>query len=411
MLLAGPLCAQQATIAGQDQPLAADSAGLATPWSESPATAGALPPPDQPVSAELMTVAPGQIYWERFGHNALIIGYADGRRISYNFGYFDFAQPGFLRRFLLGDMRYLAIAFVADEDLQAYLQQGRAVRLQRLALSPEALTRLDGHLRRAVSPAEREYRYDYYRRNCSTRIRDALDEALGGALRRHTVSRSRGLSFRDFTLSHAAPEAWLYVGTHLGLSEAVDRPVSIWDEQFLPARVADAIAELPLTGADGQAGLVRDERYLGAPWPDPPGFPERLPWWIAAGLLLTALLALPGLAGAISRGLLALLFGLIGVGLLGLWLGTDHWAAAANENILLFSPLWLLAVPALARRQPRWHSRALRWALLLAAAAVVLKVLPAFDQQNWEWIALLVAPLGWLGWRVVRAEHNPGRVV
>lgn len=395
-LAISPLHAQQgSTDLPQDAPVAS------SPAPETQALA-----PDQPISAELLTVAPGEIYWERFGHNALIIGYADGRRISYNFGYFDFAQPGFMRRFLLGDMRYLAVAFDADEDLQAYLREGRALRLQSLALSGDALQRLDAHLRQAVSPAEREYRYDYYRRNCSTRIRDALDEALQGALRRNTVSRSRGLSFRDFTLSHAAPEAWLYVGTHLGLSEAVDRPVSIWEEQFLPARVADAIAELPGSGADGQPGLVRGERYMGPPWPAPPPFPERLPWWIGGGLLLAGLLVLPGLPGAIARAAVLLSWGGIGVVLLGLWLGTDHWAAAANENILLYSPLWWLALPALARRQPRWASRALRWALLLSASAVVLKVLPAFGQQNWEWIALMAAPLSWLGWRVWRAQGS-----
>ncbi|MEZ5444038.1 MAG: DUF4105 domain-containing protein [Lysobacterales bacterium] len=362
-----------------------------------------VPDPDQPVSATLLTVAPGEIYWERFGHNALIIGYGDGRRISYNFGYFDFEQPGFLTRFLRGDMRYLAIAFAADDDLSGYLREGRSVRLQSLSLPAPALQRLDAVLRQAVSPAEREYRYDYYRRNCSTRIRDALDEALDGALRRNTVSRSRGLSLRDFTLAHAAPEAWLYVGTHLGLSSAVDRPVSIWEEQFLPARVADAIAELPLVGADGQSGLVRQEQLLGPDWPGAPTFPERLPWWIGAGLLLATLFALPGLVGAWARGLIAVTFGLVGATLLGLWLGTDHWAAAANENILLFSPLWWWALPALARRQPLWRSTALRWTLLVTASALVLKVLPAFDQQNWEWIWLMAAPWGWLAWRWWRA--------
>ncbi|MCB1643479.1 MAG: hypothetical protein KDI37_17245, partial [Xanthomonadales bacterium] len=95
--------------------------------------------------------------------------------------------------------------------------------------------------------------------------------------------------------------------------------------------------------------------------------------------------------------------GLVGATLLGLWLGTDHWAAAANENILLFSPLWWWALPALARRQPLWRSTPMRWTLLVTASALVLKVLPSFDQQNWEWIWLMAAPWGWLAWRWWRA--------
>ncbi len=360
----------------------------------------------QPVAAELMTVAPGEIYWERFGHNALILSFDDGSRTSYNFGYFDFEQPGFLLRFLRGHMLYLAVAIDADVDLGYYLQSGRPVRLQRLDLDLSALARLAAHLERAVSPAEREYRYDYYTRNCSTRIRDALDVALEGALKRSTISRSRGLSYRDFTLSHAAPVGWLYVGTHLGLSEAVDRPISLWDEQFLPARLADATAEL--TNADGSAPLVSAERYLGPAWPAAPPFPERLPWWLLAGGLLAGWIALPGALGRAGAVLIGTAFGLIGLGLLGLWLGTDHAAAHRNENMLLYSPLWLLAVPALAGRASPTSQRALRWALLTAAAAIAAKVLPAFGQQNWEWIALAAPPMLLLAWRVWWGEGRTG---
>lgn len=359
----------------------------------------------QVLSAELMTVAPGEIYWERFGHNALILSFDDGSRISYNFGYFDFDQPGFLVRFLRGHMLYLAVAMEAGADLDYYLGSGRSVRLQALRLDQAALARLAAHLDLAVSAAQREYRYDYYRQNCSTKIRDALDVALDGALRRATISRSRGLSYRDFTLSHAAPEGWLYVGTHLGLSEAVDRPISLWEEQFLPARLADAVAEL--ADPAGAGALVSSERVLGPAWPAAPSFPERLPWWIAAGLLLAGLIALPGAVGRSFGVLVGLGFGLIGLGLFGLWVGTDHWAAHRNENMLLFSPLWLLALPALAGRSGGMAERALRWALLTAAAAVAVKVLPAFSQQNWEWIALAAPPMLLLGLRVWNGQPSP----
>lgn len=352
----------------------------------------------EPVAAELMTVAPGEIYWERFGHNALIVSFDDGSRTSYNFGYFDFDQPGFLVRFLRGHMLYLAVAIDAAADLDYYLQSGRSIRLQRLDLDRQALSRLAAHLERAVAPDEREYRYDYYTRNCSTKIRDALDVALDGALKRATISRSRGLSYRDFTLSHAAPVPWLYVGTHLGLSEAVDRPISLWSEQFLPARVADVAAEL--RNAEGDGPLVQAERFLGPAWPDPPAFPERMPWWLLAGAALAGMISLPGRVGRSAAVLIGAGFGLIGLALLGLWLGTEHWAAHRNENMLLYSPLWLLALPALAGRTSPTSQQALRWALATAAAAVAAKVLPAFGQQNWEWIALAAPPMLLLAWRV-----------
>ena len=55
-----------------------------------------------------MTMQPGEIFWERFGHDAIVVD--DPRRpappISYNFGFFDPSEPDFIGRFVRGDMRY-----------------------------------------------------------------------------------------------------------------------------------------------------------------------------------------------------------------------------------------------------------------------------------------------------------------
>ena len=353
----------------------------------------------QPLSVDLMTVEPGQVYWQRFGHNALIIGYSDGRRVSYNFGYFDFDQPGFLLRFLRGHMLYRALALDADSDVAGYLEEGRAVRLQRLLLPAAALASLDRSLREHVQPQNSEYRYDYYRNNCSTKVRDALDAALGGQLKRETAGRSRGLSYRDYTLVSTAPEWWLYAGTHLGLGQAVDRPISLWDEQFLPSQLAERVSEMRLTNdAGGSYPLVVDDQVLGGAWPTLGAFPERWPWWLALGLLWAVLLRLPGRAGAVLRATSGAVWGIVGLGLLGLSF-TDHWAAHRNENLILLSPLWLLTLPALYGRGGGLSRRALTLALLLAALGLALKVLPALFQQNWEWFYLCAPPMVMLWWR------------
>ena len=365
----------------------------------------AQPAAPTPIGVDLMTVEPGQIYWQRFGHNALIVSYDDGRRISYNFGYFDFEQPGFLTRFLRGRMLYSALALDADLDLAGYLEEGRVVRLQRLQLPAAALTQLDADLREQVQPANSEYRYDYYRNNCSTKVRDALDRALDGQLKRDTAGRSRGLSYRDYTLVSTAPVLWLYAGTHLGLGQAVDRPISLWDEQFLPAQLAEWVSELRLSNAaGGRYPLVVEDRVLSGPWPSLGDFPERWPWWLALGLIWAAAFRLPGGAGALTRAASGALWGLVGLGLLGLWF-TDHWAAHRNENLLLYSPLWLLAIPALYARGGRLARVALNLALLAAALALCLKVLPALYQQNWEWLCLSLPPMLVLWWR---ARVNAG---
>jgi hypothetical protein len=42
---------------------------------------------------------------------------------------------------------------------------------------------LANSLRENARPENREYLYDYFRDNCSTRVRDAVDRAVGGRVR------------------------------------------------------------------------------------------------------------------------------------------------------------------------------------------------------------------------------------
>lgn len=345
----------------------------------------------------LVTMEPGEAYWARFGHNALLIDHGDGREpVFYNFGYFDFEQPGFLMRFLRGDMRYLAVALPMSGDLAGYAAEGRGARLQWLRLAPAQAEALAAALAEHVRPEHAEYRYDYFVANCSTKVRDALDAALDGALKRQLDGRSMGLTYRHEALRHGAGVAWLHLGMHLGLGPYADRPLSIWEQSFIPSRLADALRDVRTTTGEP---LVMAERELlphGGPHTpmDPPG-------WVWTALALG--IALAAAAARLARGRrgVAVLFivwtvtGLIGLGLLLLWVGTAHESAWANRNLLLFNPLSLLLLPACLAlwrqgRSPR-ESR-LRFAAqglaLISVAGLVLAHVQVYPQQQWEWVAL-----------------------
>jgi hypothetical protein len=347
----------------------------------------------------IVTMDPGAEYWARFGHNAVLVDRRDGSEPTfYNFGYFDFEQPGFLARFLRGHMRYLAVALPMSRDLGNYAQEGRGARLQWLDLDPEQAQRLASALAEHVRPENAEYRYDYFTNNCSTKVRDALDEALGGALKRQLGGRSEGQTYRFEALRHGAGIAWLHLGMHLGLGPYADRPLSLWQLGFIPARLEAALREV--RHDDGRP-LVRSEHQLlpprGAPAaPAPPN------WTLPAlglGLLMAGALAW---AARSRHGTLLLagwfgLGGMIGLGLLALWLFTAHESAWANRNLLLLNPLALLLVPACLSRWRRGLDA--RGGLIamaagaLAAVAVfglVLAQMPKSPQQNLEWILLLL---------------------
>lgn len=366
----------------------------------------------------LVTMSPGVEYWARFGHNAILID--DGvEPLLYNYGYFDFEQEDFLLRFLRGRMLYRLLAIPLEQDLRGYAADGRRVTVQWLDLAPEQARKLDAHLRNTARPENADYRYDYFTANCSTKVRDALDIALNGTLKRDLSGRSHGYTYRDEALRLAAPVSWLALGIHLGLGPFVDRPMSLWDESYVPGRLRDALAEVRVV--DGRPLVLHEEELAPAVLPAAPDAPPNWRWgFVGAGLLLAAAAAWGSRAGAgrtlrhitaVSLGGLWLACGLIGCGLLALWGFTDHLAAWGNENAWLFNPLCLVLLPGsvtIARRTAaaRWLSRVALLVALCAALALFLKFLPFRIQSNGDWIALLLPIHAVLAWRLRGARST-----
>ena len=368
-------------------------------------------PEVQPEGAEawLVTFGPGQIYWERFGHNAIWLREpAAGIDHTFNFGYFDFEQENFFLNFLQGRMLYFSVAQPSHREFGFYRQQNRSIRLQKLDLNLTQYTRLRDYLLHEIKPENRDYRYDYYLNNCSTRIRDALDLALDGTLAARTENAPANLNFRDQTRRLTEVQFWYYLGLELGLGYPVDRPVSRWDEMFIPMVVADEIAALSVPGAEaGQLLVSKDITLFTSTLPGPAAEPGNT-WYryLLLGLLVTAIAWLSGkfmppvwLAGLSHAWLL--ISGTNGLVLAFLWLFTDHTVASFNANLLLFNPLVLLAlIPTLNRFG----------ALVLAggvAVSFILLMLPQ-HQYNLDVLALL-APINlavaWYFLSVRKAMH------
>lgn len=344
-------------------PLLACAALLAVLPSAAPAQ------PGTELTVYLTTIGPGARVWERFGHNAIWIHDATtGTTISYNYGMFDYFQPGFVPRLMAGHMLYSMDARDAQAEADSYAADGRSVTAQRLNLTPAQRHELREFLEWNWLPPNRDYLYDYFHDNCSTRVRDALDRALGGALRAALVAQPTGTTFRSHSLRLTADLPLTYTGLLIGLGLPTDRPIDAWQETFIPMALmehARAIRVLDDTGA--MVPLVAEERVVvPAQRPDAPAAPPfRLPaFMLLGGLLAGALVLLARAArpradagraagaappGGAARFALAVALSLWGVttGVLGLiltllWLFTDHTAAYPNMNLLQLNPLGLL---------------------------------------------------------------------
>ena len=297
----------------------------------------------------VLTMAPGEVFWERFGHDAIVVAEPEaGTATSYNFGYFDLTEEGFIGRFVRGDMRYMLVALPLEQDLAQYRDNGRGVRVQWLDLSPGEASVLADALAQNARPENARYRYDYFRDNCATRVRDAIDRALGGGLKRQLEGRSAGDTYRSESVRLARPATWMWLSFDVGLGPAADRPLTLWERGLIPMRLADALREAK--ASDGRPLVLAEEEWLPHRIaPEPAERPRRLMPWLLAGLALAAaVLALrrhPRVLGALALPLW-LVSGIAGMLMLYLWLGTAHWAGWANSNLLLLSPLCLGLLPA-----------------------------------------------------------------
>lgn len=347
----------------------------------------------------VVTMQPGEVFWERFGHDAIVVvDPATGRAVSYNFGFFDPTEPDFVSRFIRGEMRYRLAALPFEQDLATYRDEGRGVSVQWLALDDARAQALADALAVNARPENAFYSYQYFLDNCSTRVRDAIDQALGGALRRQLAGRSHGNTFRSEALRLASPAPWMWLGFDLGLGPAADRPMSLWQEAYVPMRLADALGEVK--NARG-APLVASEQPLLPHRIAPAPQGEPVDWWKwgLAGVVLAA--GAVWLGRRHPRVLAAVAMPLwIGSGALGLlmlfiWFGTGHRFGWANHNLLLFSPLaWLLLPGAWRTSRGREPGRWFRWLLAAIAAGAVLGLfgywLSAWPQRNLHWIVLML---------------------
>ncbi|MDP2956850.1 MAG: DUF4105 domain-containing protein [Longimicrobiales bacterium] len=413
------------------------TAALLTGLALSGGSLSAQPAPDSVAGPEpgselhvwLVTMAPGDAVWERFGHNALrVLDTSTGRDVAYNWGIFDFDQVDFIPRFLKGQMLYMMAGFRTEPFITAYARVGRQVVLQELALTPAQRVALRDFAEWNALPENREYRYDYFLDNCSTRIRDLVDRVLGGALARRFEAEGTGTSYRWQNRRLTRMDPFLYTGMDVLLGSPGDRPISVWEEMFLPMTLRDALRDMTVVDEAGVERPVVLEETIAVPGnrpPDPEGPPAWLRWYLLLGVALGGVLAWCGrraaggsrwgriLVGSLSAAW-SLAAGFVGT-LLVLVLFTEHRFMFWNENLFLLNPLSLalvvlvpLAMHQHGQGRPGRAAWAAEWLALavafLGVVGLAAELLPATVQDNAIFLALVLPPHVGLWWALRRAR-------
>jgi hypothetical protein len=332
------------------------------------------------LTISLLTFGPGDHPFSKFGHNGLLVeDHERGTSLVYNYGTFAFDSIGLIPKFLLGKYRYWLSVQGLGQTLATYSAENRSVVAQKLELTEEQKQSMVAFLEWNAKDENKYYLFDYYRDNCATRLRDLIDKTTGGSISR-TAKSPAEFTWRGHTARLTADDVPVFLGLYVAMGSLIDRPITQWEEMFLPAKLAEGVE---------RAGIAEEGRVLVAARRPPPRAAP--PAWTAQALVLGAAVggALTWLGRAAGRGIRAAgvglrvslgiigsLAGLLGSILLFLWIFTNHEVTYHNENILQCAPFALL----LAGHRSRWH--VVLAALACSALGLALKALPWFSQDN-----------------------------
>jgi hypothetical protein len=373
--------------------------------------AAQAPAPGSNLEIYLITMGPGAAVYERFGHNAIWVhDTAAHRDLIYNYGTFDVpagwtGMLAFAGRFAMGRPRYYLSVADLQETLALYQYVQRDVLAQQLNLTPAQRASLAARLAANAEPAHRYYTYDYFRDNCSTRVRDMLDTTLGGALHHATVDRPAAGTLRSYTLRAIANDKLLDLGIDAALGPRVDQRIDQWHEMFLPAKLAQRISELTVPGINGSPvplvaatfPLLTIGRYHVDAAPPAWGV-----WLAAIGVIVSAAMLLAWLLGKASvigdvvATLWLLLAGLGGLLLLFFWWISYNVFTYSNHNLFILSPIALAVLPSVWYRGhdgvPRWRRGAVRLLVISVGLGIAIAIVPVVAAQDRAIVLLAAIP-------------------
>jgi hypothetical protein len=377
---------------------------------------------DGPVKVEiqLLTMGPGAHLYTRGGHAALIVvRYSDAQRFEtqvYNYGDADWDDPDFNWKFIAGELQFFLSSpgdLVATVDDYAG-RQARSMWRQTLALTEAQAREIMVRLTREARPENRNYTYHHVESSCTTRIRDLLDEVLGGAIKTQLSGKPDPMSPRDYqrrAFEGHFLEA-LAVDLFMGRvhDQARDQYYTLFHPPNMRTRFQTVMVPDP-SGSGQQVPLASAPMVLAERQGGPVISGESQTVYVVFGVLLFLLLGL-GLvvarrpetqyrvAGCIL-GLWALISGLIGAGALFFTLISSVPEIRDNELLAVFIIIdWVLLLPAIqwyrhGLSAPPWLRAYVGLRALMVLAVCLLRLTGTLYQE--PAIVPLVACLVFLG--------------
>lgn len=350
----------------------------------------------------LLTCTPGAELYSVFGHNALrIVDSAAGTDIVYNYGTFDFSDPDFYTKFVRGKLNYFLSQETLNDFLYAYAYFGRGVSEQVLRLTGDEKKRLQQFLFVNVRPENKNYRYDFFYDNCSTRLRDIVWGARSGPPFVSPALVPEGTTFRDHLHVYLdrGQMTWTRLGIDIILGLEADHIMDVRESMFLPDFLELGVAKA--RSANDQ--LVEATIEL---LPDQQPVPTALPIYLTPLFIFIAISVLYvwvsinekswNRLARIADQVLFITTGVLGVFLVFMWLGTDHQSTSKNLSLVWACPFHLLLGFSFIRKFSGYRYWLMIYAVLLLLFIALGIIFPGLVNSTLYPIIAVLSLRSWL---------------
>lgn len=213
----------------------------------------------------LLTCSPGEDIYRHWGHSALRFHDPLNKiDLVFNYGTFNFNTPNFYTKFIKGKLMY-RLAYESYRDfLPEYMRSGQGVTEQKLNLDLETKRKLFAAVIENYKPENRYYHYDFLFDNCSTRIRDIIEDNVEGKII-YKENTNESKSFWNLLDQFMERSRWVYLGIHLILGSPCDVEATPYQYMFLPDNMMFAFTNATVLNNGERVPLVSHTKEVLKP--------------------------------------------------------------------------------------------------------------------------------------------------
>ena len=296
----------------------------------------------------LLTASPGEDLYSTFGHSALrVTDSVSNTDIVYNYGTFDFDEPGFYIKFTRGKLMYYVSRDYFESFKESYQAENRTLTEQVLNLSCAEKQNVINLLNENLLPQNLYYKYDFLFDNCTTRLRDLVEKASNGKVHYGVVLQTKK-TFRNLIHEYLDynDKQWSKLGIDLLLGARTDAVMQPREVMFLPDYLMKTFDR---SSIDSNALVSESQSLYKIKYSPVPKENLTHPFFIFLSLFVLIAILSFSKNGAIQRilfsfdGFLFFVTGLLGILFLFMWIGTDHVMCENNYNLLWAWPTHAVA--------------------------------------------------------------------